>query len=157
MLFIVTFFFGAIFIISVSAEEQKFIRQKKEQKIRHLKMVARTKKQRAEQARIKKEQKKLRKEEQQKEDKKQEKLGNIKYECVWMTPEKAKREKEVDTLVRNAKRKNEFKGFFVKCNSCRYIWKVKKDYGLPHKCGKCNSEYISIEKYKTFDQFYKVK
>lgn len=93
---------------------------------------------------------KLRMKKIQKHIAKQKSKGLIKYKDKWLTKEKYNNEKDCDDFIAEKKKSNQFKGCYMICNSCKYVWKIKKDYGLPARCGRCNSQRIRIDKYKSY-------
>jgi hypothetical protein len=105
----------------------------------------------------KREQEKERKKLKRKQEKKTKKFaesqkakGLVLYDKKWMTKNEKSTEERLDSFVAKMKAIDKFKGAFMKCNHCGYIWKVKKDFGLPARCGKCSSEHIKIDKRKSY-------
>lgn len=79
--------------------------------------------------------------------KSQEAKGFKLYNNIWVTNSEYDRQIRMDNDLAN---RATFKGFYMKCNACGFIWKIKKDYGTPARCGKCNSDNINIDKEKSY-------
>jgi len=96
------------------------------------------------------EEKRIKEEKRKKYETEMREKGYFKYRGRWLTKEKYEKEKRMDNYIAEKRKTNQFKGCFMVCGYCGYIWQVKKEYGLPAKCVKCNSENIKIDKYKSY-------
>lgn len=82
--------------------------------------------------------------------KKQQDKGLKEYDGEWLNEIEYKKEIWIDKFIEKCDEKNNYKGLFMVCDNCDYVWKIKKDYGLPARCGKCNSEYIELDRRKIY-------
>ena len=97
----------------------------------------------------------LEKREQEQEQKKQKTFeksqiakGLIKYQENWLDSHTYKKETRIDNFLDKCRRENKYKGLFIGCNSCGYVWKIKKDYSLPLRCTACGSESLKLDREK---------
>jgi predicted Zn-ribbon and HTH transcriptional regulator len=116
-------------------------------------------KEREEKARRKKEKEdKIRKEKEDKIRKEKEfeeeqiKKGLVKYKNNWITKHQHKLELKIDDFLETRKKSNKYKGLFMVCKSCGYVWKIRKDYDLPPMCPKCHSENIKLDRDKLYSK-----
>jgi rubrerythrin len=102
-------------------------------------------------------------------EKNQLKKGLFKFKNQWYSKEKVEKLKKEEIILKNKvtevkndiyqiSSKKSFKKMDMKCKDCNYIWKIKKDRGIPAKCPSCNSKNISLEQLiKKYNKIYYLK
>ena len=83
-------------------------------------------------------------------EKKQIKKGLKKYEDKWLTASTYEKEIAIDTFLDKCKQENRYKGLFMGCKNCGFVWKIRKDYSLPIRCTACGSDNIKLDREKIY-------
>lgn len=66
------------------------------------------------------------------------------YDGYWWKPIELNFRKKYLRYWADKKESNDYKGDHMYCKKCHYEWKIKKDRGLPARCGRCSSLDIML-------------
>jgi hypothetical protein len=94
------------------------------------------------------------KEDEESHRKEMEANGFVFYKQEFITKEERARLHKIEAFERSIRNSNQYKGCFIECSDCGFIWKIKKDYGMPARCGKCNSLSISVDWEKSYSELH---
>lgn len=145
--------YGIFFIYSTKKTKKKNIEDEKK-RIENSKLLRKAllknRRKRIEDKKEKERERKENEEQKVKFEKSQKSKGLVQYENKWMTKNEKETEERIDAFILKMEISDKYKGAYMRCRECGYVWKIKKDFGLPARCNKCNSHYIKIDKRKSY-------